>query len=117
MTHIKKHWLGLFVALAVGLLIGFLFSGKVGAEEIRVKKYGNYNHVGGDWFYDVQTHEYVKFGSQKLDCPYRHMIVPESEADKWYDEGWEPFSAIWKHADTWNPIKFIYIRKRVCPNE
>lgn len=59
-------------------------------------------------------------------CPWRIKSVPESEAEKWMNEGWEPFGVteklIWSPTSSqllYSPemsvrLTFIYIRKRVC---
>ena len=52
-------------------------------------------------------------------CPWTHMSVPEREVDKWYREGWEPFS-LENRPTKINLISgikfktFIWLKKRIC---
>ncbi|MFH2001620.1 MAG: hypothetical protein ABIK28_18190 [Planctomycetota bacterium] len=50
-------------------------------------------------------------------CPWRIKSVPESEAEKLMNEGWEPFGTVEKQRVTGYLVfseVYIYLRKRVC---
>ena len=47
------------------------------------------------------------------DCPWRIKVAPESEAEKWMNDGWKPFGV----KPNWKSVgngSYIYLKKRVC---